>query len=72
MDQLTLTVTGMSCGGCENAIKRALSTLDGVSNVSASHRDNCVSLTYDPAKVDRAAIAQRIENAGYEVEREGV
>ncbi len=68
MDQLTLTVTGMSCGGCENAIKRVLSTLDGVSDVSASHHDNRVSLTYDPAKVDRAAIAQRIENAGYEVQ----
>jgi copper chaperone len=67
MDQMTLTVTGMSCGGCENAIKRALSTLDGVSNVSASHRDNRVTLTYDPAKVDRTEIEQRIENAGYEV-----
>jgi copper chaperone len=67
MDQLTLTVTGMSCGGCENAIQRALSTLEGVSNVSASHRDNRVTLTYDAAKIDRAAIEKRIENAGYEV-----
>ena len=65
--ELTLTVTGMSCGGCENAIKRALSTVDGVSNVAASHRDNRVTLTYDPAKVDRAEIEKRIENAGYEV-----
>lgn len=66
-DQLTLTVNGMTCGGCENAIKRAVSTLAGVSNVTASHRDNRVTLTYDPALVDPNMIAKRIENAGYEV-----
>ena len=66
-DQLTLTVNGMTCGGCENAVKRALSGLSGVSNVTASHRDNRVSLTYEPALVDRATIAKRIEDAGYAV-----
>ncbi len=68
MDTLTLTVTGMSCGGCENTVKRAVSALDGVSNVTASHRDNRVTLTYDPSKVDRAAVARRIQDAGYEVQ----
>lgn len=66
--QLALTVTGMSCGGCENAVKRAVSSLDGVSDVRASHRENKVTLAFDPAKVDRAAIARRIEAAGYEVQ----
>jgi copper chaperone len=66
-DQLTLTVTGMTCGGCENAVKRAISSLDGVSDVSASHRDNRVTLTFDASKVDRRTIAKRIEDAGYTV-----
>lgn len=66
-DQLTLTVTGMTCGGCENAVKRAVSSLDGVSEVTASHRENRVTLVYDASKVDRAAIAKRIEDAGYSV-----
>jgi copper chaperone len=68
-DHMTLTVTGMTCGGCENAIKRALSMLPGVSDVSASHRDNRVTLSYDPQKVDLAAITKRIEAAGYQVAR---
>jgi copper chaperone len=67
MEQLTLTVTGMTCSGCENAVKRALSMLDGVSDVTASHKDNRVTLTYDASRVDRAAIARRIEDAGYQV-----
>jgi copper chaperone CopZ len=67
-EELTLTVTGMTCGGCENAVKRALSMLAGVSAVSASHRDNAVTLTYDPNQIDRATIAKRIEDAGYAVQ----
>lgn len=66
-DQLTLTVTGMTCGGCEKAVTRALTGLPGVSNVSASHRDNRVTLTYDPSLVDRGAITRRVQDAGYVV-----
>jgi copper chaperone CopZ len=66
-EDLTLTVTGMTCGGCENAVRRALSGLAGVANVTASHRDNRVTLTFDPSQVDRAAIAKRIQDAGYTV-----
>lgn len=65
--QLTLTVTGMTCGGCENAVNRALSSIEGVSSVSASHPENRVTLTYDPGRVDRATIAKTIEAAGYQV-----
>jgi hypothetical protein len=36
--------------------------------VTASHRENRVTLTYDPSKVDRSAVARRIEDAGYEVQ----
>jgi copper chaperone len=67
MEQLTLTVTGMTCGGCENAVTRAVSMLEGVSDVAASHRDNRVTLTYDARKVNRTAIEKRIKDAGYVV-----
>jgi copper chaperone len=67
MEQITLTVTGMTCGGCENAVKRALARLDGVNAVTASHADDRVVVDYDSAKVDRAAIGDAIHKAGYEV-----
>ena len=65
MEQLILNVTGMTCGGCENAVKRAVSRLDGVSDVTASHADNQVVVHYDATKVDRARIADAITKAGY-------
>jgi copper chaperone len=67
MERLILQVTGMTCGGCENAVTRALSRLEGVSNVSASHAQNQVTVQYDAAKVDRAKIADAITRAGYQV-----
>jgi copper ion binding protein len=67
MEQLTLTVTGMTCGGCENAVKRAVSRVAGVSAVNASHADNQVTVEYNAAQVDRAQIAEAITKAGYQV-----
>lgn len=67
MEQLVLTVTGMTCGGCENAVKRAVTRLDGVANVTASHSDNRVVVDYDASKVDRARVADAIAKAGYTV-----
>jgi copper chaperone len=66
-DELTLDVRGMTCGGCENAVKHVVSMLAGVSNVTASHAQNKVTVTFDPSKTDRQAIARAIETAGYKV-----
>jgi copper chaperone CopZ len=67
MEHLTLHVTGMDCGGCENAVKRAVSSIAGVSNVTASHKEERVVVDYDGARTDRAAIANAITTAGYTV-----
>ena len=66
-EHLTLTVTGMTCGGCENAVKRVLAMVEGVSNVTASHSANRVTLDLDTARVTRDAIKAAIERAGYRV-----
>ncbi len=66
-DTLELTVTGMTCGGCENAIVRSVTRLDGVSGVRATHADDHVSVTFDPAKVSPADIKARIVDLGYTV-----
>jgi copper chaperone len=67
LQTLQLTVTGMTCGGCENAVKRAVSMIQGVSAVHASHRDNRVTVIYDEAQANRDTIARAIERAGYTV-----
>jgi copper chaperone CopZ len=62
---LTLHVTGMTCGGCENAVKRAVATLPGVSEVTASHQEQRVTVNYDDTRVTPGAIAAKINGLGY-------
>lgn len=66
-DTLELKVTGMTCGGCENAVKRAVSRLEGVESVSASHVTQTVEVVYRPGFVNRANIAAAIDALGYQV-----
>ncbi len=62
---VTLTVTGMTCGGCENAVTRALGRLPGVERVSASHTARQVSVTFDEGSVSLARIREGIAALGY-------
>jgi copper chaperone CopZ len=64
---VTLPVTGMTCGGCEQAVTRVLGRLAGVTEAVASHRDATVRVTFDPAQVSQADIEQKIGGLGYRV-----
>jgi copper chaperone len=67
LETIQLKVTGMTCGGCESAVSKALRSLDGVEEVSASHAANLVGVTYDATKVTRATLKEKIETLGYDV-----
>ena len=66
-EKVQLRVTGMTCGGCENAVKRALQQLPGIHDVSASHVSHEVKVTFDDATVTPQTIRERIEALGYQV-----
>jgi copper chaperone len=66
-EMLQLSVNGMTCGGCENAVKQTLLKTDGVEEVTASHSASLVGVTFDPAKVTPAVLREKIEGLGYDV-----
>ena len=66
-ERLQLRVTGMTCSGCENAVRRAVAKLDGVREVTASHKDERVEVVYEAGRTDKAAITKAIEAIGYGV-----
>lgn len=62
----TLKVTGMTCAGCEAAVKIAAKSVSGVTNVTASYAKGTANVTYDPAKATPATIAKVIaDQTGY-------
>ncbi len=69
MKKLLLKVTGMTCDGCANSVKRALSQLN-VKDVEVDRNNDKVSLSYDEDSVEEAAIVHAIEKIGYRVNRD--
>ncbi len=59
----TLSVDGMSCGGCESNVETAVSELDGCTSVEADHEAGTVTVEGD---LDQSAIRETIKEAGYE------
>jgi len=66
MGRKTLSVTGMSCGGCEQNVTDALEALDGVDSVEADNESDTVEVVADESVSDDE-IRTAIEDAGYEV-----
>jgi len=67
MEKITLKVEGMSCQHCVNSIKKAISVLSGVSDISVNLTGKTVMVEYDPAVITLDIIKNEIEEQGFEV-----
>jgi copper chaperone len=66
MDELTLKITGMSCGHCVGQVTKALTRLDGVQVNSVKVGEAIVE--YDPREIVPTEIIQAVTEAGYETQ----
>lgn len=67
MNEIILSVTGMTCGGCVNSVQKVLAALPGVQSVEVTLSPGQARVVVDPAQVDRAALAQAVIDAGFGV-----
>lgn len=67
MNEIQLSVTGMTCGGCVSSVQRVLTALPGVQSAEVSLTPGQAHVTYDPTRIDRAALVQAIVDAGFGV-----
>lgn len=64
-----MKITGMTCSGCEAAVKIAAKQVDGVTDVKASYAKGTAEVTYDSAKTSPDSIAKAIaQKTGYKTE----
>jgi copper chaperone CopZ len=66
MKTTELKVGGMTCGGCEQSIARALRRIEGVLEVTAEHASGRVVVSSE-ADLDRTALEGAVKDAGYVV-----
>ncbi|MFC5381582.1 heavy-metal-associated domain-containing protein [Aquipuribacter nitratireducens] len=67
----TVTVAGMTCGHCVGAVTEELSKLPGVVDVRidlVAGGESPVAITHS-APLDDAAVAEAVDEAGYELVR---
>ncbi|UBZ14500.1 mercuric transport protein MerTP [Flagellimonas marinaquae] len=67
MVDITFTVEGMTCSGCENHIESEVNKLDGIVSVKASYEKSNTTVKYDRTKVTEQRIIKAINNTGYNV-----
>lgn len=66
-ESISLAVTGMKCGGCENNVKTALEAVDGIISAAPMHKENKIDIEFETEKTSIEAITQVITEAGYKV-----
>lgn len=64
MEQVTLSIQGMSCGHCIASVRRALGGVDGVEVRDV--KVGSATVAYDPARTRPEAITEAVRDEGYE------
>ena len=71
--EVVINVDGMTCTGCENAIKAGVENLDGIASVESSFEEGWTKVKYDANQTSLDQIEGKITETGYTVvgEKEG-
>ncbi|HUX33399.1 MAG TPA: heavy-metal-associated domain-containing protein [Gemmatimonadaceae bacterium] len=65
MQSLTIPITGMSCGGCVNNVRNAVTKIAGVTDAHVTV--GAATVTYEPTLTNPEALRRAIAQAGYGV-----
>jgi copper chaperone len=64
MEQMSLRIAGMSCGGCVSSVRNALTRLPGVQVRQVDV--GSATVAYDPNVISPESVRRAIVNAGFE------
>lgn len=67
----TLTIKGMTCGGCVAAVKVQLKKTEGVTAYEVSLEKGEAEVSYDPAKAAPEKIAESVSKTGFQASVKG-
>lgn len=67
MNETRLVSTEISCGGCANAIKKAVGKLPGVQSVEVDVPTQTVTVKHDAASAPKSAVVEAMDKAGFPV-----
>jgi mercuric ion binding protein len=64
-ETVTLSVPGMTCAACPITVKKALTKVDGVTDVDVNYEPREAVVTFDDTRTSVEEITKATANAGY-------
>lgn len=64
----TLKVLGVDCNNCAANVRKALEDVNGIENLDIKLLEKIALVTFDPDKVSKQDITEKVEDFGYDVE----
>ena len=64
--KVQINIKGMTCTGCENAIKKTINEFDGVYTSESDFEKGTAIVKFDSTEVDISKVEQAINELGYE------
>ena len=65
--KIEVTISGMTCTGCEQTIRTNVTKLEGVSDVKADFKSGKAVVDFNPGLTDTSQIRNAITKSGYKV-----
>ena len=63
-----IAVSGMTCGSCAVAVKKALTSLEGVKKADVSVEQNRATVVYEDNRVTEKQLREAINKTGFKAE----
>lgn len=70
MNEISMSISGMSCSACASGIEKVVSKINGVEKVNVNFATEKIYLTFDSSILNIQYVISEIENLGYKVEQE--
>jgi len=67
VSKIEVSISGMTCTGCEQTIQKSVTKLEGVTTVRADYKAGKAIVGFNPELTDTAKIRTAITGSGYRV-----
>ena len=64
----TLKVLDVDCNNCAANVRKALEGVKGIKNLDIRLSEKIAIVTFDPDKVSKQEITEKVEDFGYDIE----
>ncbi|MBI2966589.1 MAG: heavy-metal-associated domain-containing protein [Bacteroidetes bacterium] len=67
MKTLILTISGMTCTGCERTVNRVIAQLPGVTETTVNYKTGQAEVKFDDNRISAEKIMDAVNDSGYKV-----